>query len=554
MIMSKDTNLSTNIVPAVYKEQKIDEYKNNPLIECLPPISSKDEAITALENFPSYNSRERLLESQYRIHLVCRLFSVFQPFAIHLDLESRISRIIRQGYIARNPFNPSFISRFQDGYNEIHGIKSYNRPAIGSTASGFYIVGISGCGKSSAISSVMKLYDQVICHSYYKGMNYSQYQLVYLKLECPYDGSIRGLCLDFFYKVDSLLGTTYYKKYAIGRKSIDQLISIMGQIARSIQLGCIIIDELQHLNMAKSGGAEKVLNWMVTVINSINIPVIAIGTPRVLNILQSDFRQARRGSGITGDLFFDRLKQDATWDLLLKSIWTYQFTKNESPLTHELSNVIYQESQGITDIAVKLYAMSQVRAINTGKEVVNESVIKQVSKENLKLVRPMLDALKTGNIKAIAKYEDISTYDINFDDFCDHERESIDLGLRIKALDKAKKEKERQTNMTIKEEAIIKLLDLNIEPAKAKKAVEDVINENIEETDISEVVIKAIQQLSDSNGNSKVRKKFSKPSNGDDVRFIVSEGRKKNQTAYESLKAKGYIKNPEEDYFIMGVN
>ncbi len=53
--------------------------------------------------------------------------------------------------------------------------------------------------------------------------------------------------------------------------------------------------------------------------------------------------------------------------------------------------------------------MSQTVAITTGIEKVTESLISQVAKEHFKLVRPVLLALKSGNMKEIVKYSDIST-------------------------------------------------------------------------------------------------------------------------------------------------
>ena len=48
------------------------------------------------------------------------------------------------------------------------------------------------------------------------------------------------------------------------------------------------------------------------------------------------------------------------------ALWDYQWTKKEVPLTPEISDIMYEESQGIIDIAVKLYAMAQIRAIYSG--------------------------------------------------------------------------------------------------------------------------------------------------------------------------------------------
>lgn len=67
------------------------------------------------------------------------------------------------------------------------------------------------------------------------------------------------------------------------------------------------------------------------------------------------------------------------------------------------------ESQGITDIAVKLYAISQLRAISIGgDEKITPALIQEVSKDSLTLVRPMLEALKSGDLAEIEKYGDIS--------------------------------------------------------------------------------------------------------------------------------------------------
>lgn len=93
---------------AEYKEQIIEDYRDNPFIEALPNILNKEEVIYKLTSYPTFNESERLLEGHYRYHIVQRLFQYFQPLSIHIDLESRISRMIRQGYLSRNPFNAEY--------------------------------------------------------------------------------------------------------------------------------------------------------------------------------------------------------------------------------------------------------------------------------------------------------------------------------------------------------------------------------------------------------------------------------------------------------------
>ncbi|AOY74997.1 ATP-binding protein [Clostridium formicaceticum] len=542
-------------IKAEYKEQLIQEYSGNPLIEALPQISSKIEVIDKLSVYPKYDDKERILESHYRVHLVQRLFQCFQPLEIHLDIESRLSRVIRQSYLARNPFRPEFASGLQDGYRMIQNLSldlTVNS-SFRTTAAGFSIVGVSGMGKTTAVNRILSMIPQIIVHSKYKENNFSIYQLVWLKLDCPYDGSIRGLCMEFFNKVDSLLGTKYYQKHINGRHTVDTMLSVMSQIARSIGLGLLIIDEIQHLKQAKSGGSERMLNFFVTLVNTIGVPVVLIGTMKALSLLQGEFRQARRGSG-QGDLTYERLKQDDNWELLLSALWDYQWTKTPVFLTSRISNMMYEHSQGIIDIAVKLYAMAQIRAILSGSELVDEALIRQVAEENFKLVKPMIEALKSGDIRRIAQFEDICP--INFEEFISLQRPRYDLDINMKELQLLKKrKKEAEENKTSREKAIMKLIELEIDTESAETAIAEVITIDGESIGTGELVIKALQKIADSEKRQKKKqrkKKDVKARGRDDIRAIVEEDKHKQVSAYTMLKEKGYIKHSDVDCCMEG--
>ena len=43
-----------------------------------------------------------------------------------------------------------------------------------------------------------------------------------------------------------------------------------------------MIDEIQHLSMAKSGGSEKMLNFFVNLVNNVGVPVILVEPQRQL--------------------------------------------------------------------------------------------------------------------------------------------------------------------------------------------------------------------------------------------------------------------------------
>ncbi|MTK10635.1 MAG: ATP-binding protein [Clostridiaceae bacterium] len=539
--MAKNIELPSGIIAEVaeYKYQEIEEYRNNPFIEALPPIMDKIEAIDKISVYPPFSEDERFLKSHLRYHIIQRLFSFFQPLSIHLELESKISRLLRQGYLARNPYNPNYIRSINKQRKSLYNNVEINcNENFRSTASSFTIVGTSGVGKTTSLNRVLSALPQVIVHNNYKGNNLSLYQLVWIKLDCPFDGSTKGLCLDFFSKIDSVLGTSYYAKYSSARVSTNGMIPAITAIARQCSIGMIILDELQHLSMARSGGANKVLNFIVTLINT-GIPVIAIGTPKSLPLLQGEFRQARRSEGV-GGMFWDRLKKDESFELLLEGLWDYQWIKKPSQLTKEYIDVIYEESLGITDIVVKLFIMSQIRAISSGKEEISSSLIKKVAEENLKFIRPMLNDLRSGSISKIAKYDDIM--DINIEGFMSNELNKIDVSNKIKELKELKKQSSASVKSQIKEQAILKLIDLDIDEKVAVKSVERYVQDESKEVSVNGIV-KGILKALNTKEKDKIKEQVSITDREDDLRVIVKNGKGSGISAYNSIKKYGYIKN-----------
>ena len=348
---------------AIYTEppEPFTEYKGNPLIEALPPIwEDNSEVIDMLTSKIEHHDGERQYEPRHRMHFVLRLFRYFQPLEQHVDIEQRFSLCIRQGYIHRSPLSPDYAMALADGHKAIKSGGYVLPVAYNPTGSGFTIIGLSGVGKTSAVTRILNLYPQVIVHSRYHDTPLILKQIVWLKLECPHDGSVKGLCTEFFGAVDRAAGTNYFELYAKRATTINLMVQRMEQIARLHCVGVLVIDEIQHLRLAKGGGSEKMLNFLVTLVNKIGIPVVLIGTTPAMKILQSEFRQARRSSGILGDLLWDRMENDATWDIFVSSMWKNQWTRHTAPVSDEFKAALYHESQGIVDIAVKLYAMAQM--------------------------------------------------------------------------------------------------------------------------------------------------------------------------------------------------
>lgn len=71
-----------------------------------------------------------------------------------------------------------------------------------------------------------------------------------------------------------------------------------------------------------------------------------------------------------------------------------------------LSEVIYEETQGITDLAIKLFMFAQERAITSGEEKLTPSIIRSAAKDKFNLLQPALKSFKDKDKTDLAKFED----------------------------------------------------------------------------------------------------------------------------------------------------
>ena len=220
--------------------------------------------------------------------------------------------------------------------------------------------------------------------------------------------------------MDLLLGTNYYENHGLrGRPSIEKMRVAMARVAADHSLGVLIIDEIQDLRLARSDGAHKMLSFLVKLDNTIGVPIVFVGTPNARSVLAGEFRRARRAAG-QGDLPWERMRKendpekekDSEWRVFLETLWKYEYVREKSDLTDELSAVMYDESQGIADIAIKLFFLAQIRAIDRKKERVTADMIRKAARERLQSVQEPLHALRTGKKTLLRKYEDLQPIDL----------------------------------------------------------------------------------------------------------------------------------------------
>lgn len=417
---------SSGYVKASYSPTGFPQYDGNPLIECLPPILLEVDVVRLIGNHPEKPTPEELgLSPKIRGHGINRLRDVVIPLDIHLQLEDSFSQLIRYGYISRDPFTAESIRHRQPTS------ATATSSGFKSSANIMTLIGLSGMGKTTALDSIAKLYPQVVSHGKYKKRSFIQTQIVWLKIDCPHDGSLRGFCAAFFASLDNALGINKYSSLILRRNNVSVMLQQISQLCKSYFVGALIIDEMQHLNSSRGGqDREKLLNFFVTLSNEAGVPLVYVGTNAMLPLFSGVLRNARRAAGM-GEITFDRFdRDDPFWEYLVTRLWEYDWTGTQTQLTDELMMQIFNLTQGNTDFLVKLLMLAQRHVIAEELDGINEEVLQHVYDNQMRMLHKPIEALRSGDPLQIADFEDMMPTKDQVDLMM-----SYDLARRIKRAD-----------------------------------------------------------------------------------------------------------------------
>lgn len=397
---------------------KLPEHVGNLYIEGLPPIQTPLGTYQTLSRPPSWELEDRRLPHVLRRYCVQRLKRYFRPGPRHIRFAEEFGMMLRGGYLDRDP---------SGGRHEAMSLKvgeharagrlmpTGGRLDIGEGADCGMLVGVPGMGKTLTVREVLRTYPQLIEHISLPP------QITYLRLDTPAKGSLRGLCVSFFGKVDELLvQDTYTRLYAGQHATEETMLHNMALVARFHGLGCLVIDEIQHL---PQGGDDDhaLLTFLVTLANTMGVPVLFIGTMKAQKLFERTARMARRSVGNFGGAWERYERDDPDWKDFLDDLWQYRWTTKEVGLDQRLRNAIYDETQGVVDLAVKLMIRVQQRLILRTEmniafpEEIEVDAIRQVASQDFKAVRGFVDALRSGDRDRINAYEDLSDFHAKFD-------------------------------------------------------------------------------------------------------------------------------------------
>ncbi|WP_085315009.1 AAA family ATPase [Derxia lacustris] len=394
-------------VEATYQTHHLPQYRGNPMVEALPATLSADELLEFLSVRPGFEPEQRQWATDDRLHMLGTLRSFVVPLQRHIELAQTLDSMLRSGYVGRMPRTPEYMRRCQSIYDGARSGASFSSSSLQLSA---LLMGIPGMGKTTVVKRWFSQFPDVI---YHRATN--TYQIPRLHIEMPSDGSsIKGLGHAILHAVDRLIpGAQYYETYAKGgRTGADALMRGVARVMNMHFVGFLVADEIQNLANAHKG-KQTVMTELVSACNELGVPILFIGTNKAAKVFNQDFRQSRRSCG-QGIRHWDRLSNEEStdgvneWRNFLETLWSFQWTRQPVALDAQFDALMHHYSQGVIDIAIKLFASAQARAMRDGSERLSAELIHEVFETEFELMHPMVDALRRNESELLALYDDVA--------------------------------------------------------------------------------------------------------------------------------------------------
>lgn len=344
------------ITPAIYQDAILPEHQGNPLIEALPAKTSWETVMEVLCNYPEYSEEiadhpDQLVRDEY----LNRIEEIRQPLTDYQTCFRAVERSIKKGYSAKNPLSPTtaqYLHYLVDERPDIEPRTGFFIPK----GDGLTLIGESGVGKTSMVEQVLGYFPNVIEHSTYQGTTLDfRKQVVWIKVDCPSNSSVRDLCEEIL----STLDLTLDREKTKPATTIGALIRQLEQCIKSSFLGMLVIDEMQNLKFKRTGGENNLLRFLHRLVNKLGVPLFFVANPPFEQSLIKELKSARRAESGYHHTMSVLGRDSSSWNSFINQLWQYQWTNIYTELNEELNSALHRLSVGNIDMAIRTYREAQ---------------------------------------------------------------------------------------------------------------------------------------------------------------------------------------------------
>lgn len=353
-----------SICGAVYDNAPVD----NPFLAALPEMLPRDEFLSAIRSAPGLPYNLAQMSPEERRQSLPMLSTVFVGMDYMYAVYDQLYRAIRETYTTRTSMeairqiNTLFRGKESDSYA--------TQAASGS------VLGVLGIGKTSTIRRALETMPQVIEHIEYMGQPFYCKQVLYLRVECPSDCSVKTLALNLVAALDRAIGSNYLHQLISLRSIAASAVATQVKIlCMTHHVGLLLVDEIQNAveTAQRNRQVKPLLKFLVELTNDTATAVYFVGTPVAEQLFTSQEHLKRRTRGIR----LLPLKPDGTYRRFVEQLWGYQLTPMPAPLTEKLANKLFDFSGGIPAYIVKIFQESQAQALLLGQARINEKVMQR---------------------------------------------------------------------------------------------------------------------------------------------------------------------------------
>lgn len=252
--------------------------------------------------------------------------------------------------------------------------------------------GISGVGKSISVASIFSRIAQFQSTSPTQNREIATYQITWIHINTPFDGSVKALCLNLISTFDRLLNTNYKGFFSAKIKNHTKLSDFCQSLISIHKTKYLVIENAENLELCDTTHFGHFINLIHKIDEYSDCRVILIsahnadGTGELL-------RRLSKTDLIYNDIHLKPFHHPkcTEWICLSRSLFPSEevepFDNDKTP------NALYFASHGIIGVAAQISYLAHSRAISTGINRVDSDIIESVAQDSFQHINTSLQSL-----------------------------------------------------------------------------------------------------------------------------------------------------------------
>ena len=385
----------SKMVEARYVKALVDIDSGNPYIEALPyPRNEEAIEIDYTKTLSTYDyNKVKDMTKLEKLLQVGTLRQLRFPLTFHKNLEFTFYNSLLTSYRSRRQkgVKGKPIEYISENIEQETDCVLYGDSGD-STNAGFSLIGYSGCGKSSAISTLLSHYPQTIIH--HEGDFKIYVQIVYFVVNCVPNSNFSALYEGIGEAIDKALENTkpLYAKEIAKTPTLGKKMEKIKNLIETFGIGVIIFDEIQLIDFDKT--KDNTFESLMILANRTKVAIGVVGTEDARDKMFKELRTARRiGTVINGNMYCENKK---FFTFLVKRLFQYQWFDEPVELTEDILDALFQNSKGIVDQMIGIFICMQSDYLERKKRpIINGQYVKDIAQRYYPGIQNVLAELES---------------------------------------------------------------------------------------------------------------------------------------------------------------